>query len=38
MRVEELQAKKAAPPQATPKTVVYQPGSVEWQRQQSGEL
>jgi phage terminase large subunit-like protein len=37
MRVEELQAKKSAPPQAQSKPVVYQPGSVEWQRQQQGE-
>jgi phage terminase large subunit-like protein len=39
MRVEELQAKKAAPTSvsAQPQPVVYQPGSVEWQRQQSGE-
>jgi phage terminase large subunit-like protein len=37
MRVEELQAKKAAPQPVQPQPVVYQPGSVEWQRQQSGE-
>jgi Terminase RNaseH-like domain len=40
MRVEEMQVKKAGPTSvsAQPKPVVYQPGSVEWQRQQNGEI
>jgi hypothetical protein len=36
MRAEEMQVKAATT--TPPRPIVYQPGSVEWQRQQNGEI